>query len=70
MTRFLPLKHAARIRSDNFMQRFDVRLDNKGKVLIPKAVMDNVRGQKLVMVFDGKEIRIMPKTMYRNMLEA
>ncbi len=51
------------------MQKFDVKLDDKGKVLIPKAVMDSVRSKKLVLVFDGTQIRIMPKTMYRN-LEA
>ncbi len=52
------------------MQRFDVKLDPRGKVLIPKNVMDNVKGKKLVMVFDGTEIRIMPKTLYKNILEA
>ena len=49
------------------MQKFDVKFDEKGRVLIPKTVMNTVRGQKLVMVFDGGEIRIMPKTMYKNM---
>ncbi len=52
------------------MQKFDIRLDDKGKVLIPKAVMDSVRGQKLVMVFDGTQIRIMPKSMYKNLESA
>lgn len=52
------------------MQKFDVKLDEKGRVLIPKAVMNNVRGQKLVMVFDEGEIRIMPKMKYRHIQEA
>ena len=52
------------------MQKFDVRLDEKGKVLIPKAVMNSFKGKKLVLVVDESEIRIMPKTMYRNLGEA
>lgn len=52
------------------MQKFDVKLDEKGKVLIPKAVMNSFRGKKLVLVVDQSEIRIMPKTMYRNLGEA
>ena len=52
------------------MQKFDIKLDDRGKVLIPKVVMDNVRGKKLVLVFDGTQIRIMPKTMYKNLQEA
>jgi len=49
------------------MQKFDVRLDEKGKVLIPKAVMNSFKGKKLVLVVDESEIRIMPKTMYKNL---
>ncbi len=49
------------------MQKFDVRLDEKGKVLIPKAVMNSFRGKKLVLVVGEGEMRIMPKTMYKNM---
>ena len=49
------------------MQRFDVRFDKEGKVMIPKNVMENVRDKKMVMVFDNGEIRIMPKTMFRNL---
>jgi len=52
------------------MQRFDVKFDKKGKVLIPKNVIENVRGKKLVMVFDNGEIRIMPQAMYKNLESA
>ena len=49
------------------MQKFDVRVDEKGKVLIPKIVMNTFKGKKLVLVVDQSEIRIMPKTMYKNL---
>ena len=48
------------------MKKFDVKLDISGKVLIPKIVMDSFRGKKLVLVVDETQIRIMPKTMYKN----
>ena len=49
------------------MQRFDVKFDKEGKFMIPKNLMVNVRDKKMVMIFDNGEIRIMPKTMYRNL---
>ena len=49
------------------MQKFDIKFDSEGKVLIPKNVLQNVKGKNLVMVFDKGEIRIMPKVMYKNL---
>lgn len=47
--------------------KFDVKIDDMGRILIPKQVANSVRGKKLVMVFETPEIRIMPQAMYRNL---
>ncbi len=52
------------------MQKFDVQIDEKGRVLIPRLVMNIVKGKRLVMTFDNTEIRIMPQAMYRNLESA
>ncbi len=49
------------------VRRFDVQIDDKGRVLMPRSVVDSVRGKKLVMVFDTSEIRIMPQAMFKNL---
>jgi len=55
------------IKGNKLMQKFDIKLDEKGKVLIPKVVMNSFRGKKLVLVVDESQIRIMPKAMYKNL---
>ncbi|HLD57129.1 MAG TPA: hypothetical protein VJA47_02420 [archaeon] len=49
------------------MQKFDVKVDDKGRVLMPRFVADGMKGKKLVMTFDNTEVRIMPQAMYRNL---
>lgn len=50
--------------------KFDVQIDDKGRILMPRQVANSVKGQKLVMVFETPEIRIMPQAMYRNLESA
>ena len=52
------------------MMRFDIKVDDKGTVLIPKVAMASVKGKKLVMVLDQGEIRIMPKTKFKVLTAA
>lgn len=49
------------------MERFDVKIEN-GSVLMPKPILNKIRGRKLVMVFHEGEIRIMSKPRFKMFL--
>lgn len=49
------------------MKLFEAKFDGEGKLLVPRTVFEGMKNQKLVMVFENGEFKVLPKVRAKGM---